>query len=124
MYRALYREYRPEVFSEMLGQEHIVRILKNQIETDSTSHAYLFCGTRGTGKTTTARLLAKGLNCTSEGARPCGQCSACTAIRDGRFLDVIEIDAASNNGVDNIRELRESIKYPPAAGRKKVYIID
>ena len=124
MYRALYREYRPEVFSEMLGQEHIVRILKNQIETDSTSHAYLFCGTRGTGKTTTARLRAKGLNCTSEGARPCGQCSACTAIRDGRFLDVIEIDAASNNGVDNIRELRESIKYPPAAGRKKVYIID
>ena len=124
MYRALYREYRPEVFSEMLGQEHIVRILKNQIETDSTSHAYLFCGTRGTGKTTTARLLAKGLNCTSEGARPCGQCPACTAIRDGRFLDVIEIDAASNNGVDNIRELRESIKYPPAAGRKKVYIID
>lgn len=124
MYRALYREYRPEVFSEMLGQEHIVRILRHQLETDSTSHAYLFCGTRGTGKTTTARLLAKGLNCTSEGARPCGQCDACNAIREGNFLDVIEIDAASNNGVDNIRELRESVKYPPAVGRRKVYIID
>ncbi len=124
MYKALYREYRPEVFSEMLGQEHIVRILRNQIRTGSTSHAYLFCGTRGTGKTTTARLLAKGLNCTSEGERPCGECEACRAIKDGTFLDVIEIDAASNNGVENIRELRESVKYPPAAGRKKVYIID
>ena len=124
MYRALYREYRPEVFSEMLGQEHIVRILKNQISTDSTSHAYLFCGTRGTGKTTTARLLAKGLNCTGEGDRPCGVCPACQSIKNGTFLDVIEIDAASNNSVDNIRELRESVKYPPAAGRKKVYIID
>ena len=124
MYKALYREYRPEVFSEMLGQEHIVRILSNQIRTDSTSHAYLFCGTRGTGKTTTARLLAKGLNCTSEGEKPCGVCDACRAIKEGTYLDVVEIDAASNNGVDNIRELRESVKYPPAAGRKKVYIID
>lgn len=124
MYKALYREYRPEVFDEMLGQEHIVRILSNQIETDSTSHAYLFCGTRGTGKTTTARLLAKGLNCTSPGMKPCGVCDACTAIKDGNYLDVVEIDAASNNGVDNIRELRESVKYPPAAGKKKVYIID
>lgn len=124
MYKALYREYRPEVFSEMLGQEHIVRILSNQIMTDSTSHAYLFCGTRGTGKTTTARLLAKGLNCTSDGQRPCGTCDACVSIKNGSFLDVIEIDAASNNGVDNIRELRESIKYPPAVGKKKVYIID
>ena len=124
MYKALYREYRPEVFSEMLGQEHIVRILSNQIMTDSTSHAYLFCGTRGTGKTTTARLLAKGLNCTSDGQRPCGTCDACVSIKNGSFLDVIEIDAASNNGVDNIRELRESVKYPPAAGKKKVYIID
>ncbi|MBQ0079102.1 MAG: DNA polymerase III subunit gamma/tau [Eubacterium sp.] len=124
MYKALYREYRPEVFEEMLGQEHIVRILSNQIETDSTSHAYLFCGTRGTGKTTTARLLAKGLNCTSPGYKPCGVCDACVAIKDGNYLDVVEIDAASNNGVDNIRELRESVKYPPAAGKKKVYIID
>ncbi|MDO4745778.1 MAG: DNA polymerase III subunit gamma/tau [Bacillota bacterium] len=124
MYTALYRAYRPEIFDEILGQEHIVRILKNQINTDSTSHAYLFCGTRGTGKTTTARILAKGLNCLNEDKKPCGVCSACQGIRDGVFLDVVEIDAASNNGVDNIRELRESVKYPPAVGRKKVYIID
>ena len=124
MYQALYRAYRPEVFEEVLGQEHIVRILKNQIATDSTSHAYLFCGTRGTGKTTTARLLAKGLNCLSEGDRPCGECANCKAIKEGNFIDVIEIDAASNNGVENIRELRESVNYPPAVGRKKIYIID
>ncbi len=124
MYTALYRAYRPEIFDEILGQDHIVRILKNQIQTDTTSHAYLFCGTRGTGKTTTARILAKGLNCLSEGERPCGHCSACREIKEGIFLDVIEIDAASNNSVDNIRELRESVKYPPAKGRKKVYIID
>ena len=124
MYTALYRAYRPEVFDEILGQEHIVKILKNQIATDSASHAYLFCGTRGTGKTTIARILAKGLNCLSEKARPCGRCSVCREIKEGTFLDVIEIDAASNNGVDNIRELRESVKYPPAVGRKKVYIID
>ncbi|MDD4200958.1 MAG: DNA polymerase III subunit gamma/tau [Eubacteriales bacterium] len=124
MYQALYRAYRPEVFEEVLGQEHIVKILKNQIATDSTSHAYLFCGTRGTGKTTVARLLAKGLNCLSEGSRPCGECANCKAIKEGNFIDVIEIDAASNNGVDNIRELRESVNYPPAAGRKKIYIID
>lgn len=124
MYQALYRAYRPETFEEILGQEHIVKILKNQIDTDSTSHAYLFCGTRGTGKTTTARLLAKGLNCLSEGSRPCGECANCRAIRDGSFIDVIEIDAASNNGVENIRELRESVNYPPAVGRRKIYIID
>ena len=124
MYKALYRQYRPEVFDEVLGQDHIVRILKNQIASSGTSHAYLFCGTRGTGKTTTARLLAKGLNCLSDGERPCGVCANCQAIRDGSFLDVIEIDAASNNGVDDVRELRESVKYPPAVGRMKVYIID
>ena len=124
MYTALYRAYRPEVFDEILGQGHIIKILKNQLATDSVSHAYLFCGTRGTGKTTTARILAKGVNCTSDGEKPCGTCAACRGIKEGTFMDVIEIDAASNNGVDNIRELRESVKYPPAIGKKKVYIVD
>lgn len=124
MYTALYRTERPEVFSEVIGQDHIVRILKHQIATGTVSHAYLFCGTRGTGKTTTARILAKAVNCLSEGDVPCGHCENCRAIKEGTFMDVIEIDAASNNGVDNIRELRESVKYPPAAGKKKVYIID
>ena len=124
MYTALYRSERPEVFSEILGQEHIVKILKNQIETGTVSHAYLFCGTRGTGKTTTARILAKAVNCVDQVAGPCGECENCRAIKEGRFMDVIEIDAASNNGVDNIREINESVKYPPTVGRKKVYIID
>lgn len=124
MYTALYRSHRPEVFDEILGQEHVVKILKNQVSVGTVSHAYLFCGTRGTGKTTTARILAKAVNCLSDGDRPCGVCEHCMAIKEGRFMDVIEIDAASNNGVENIRELRESVKYPPASGRKKVYIID
>ncbi len=125
MYTALYRSFRPETFDGILGQEHIVKILKNQIKTGTTVHAYLFCGTRGTGKTSTARLLAKAMNCLAEtGDRPCGVCANCRSIKEGSFMDVIEIDAASNNGVDNIRELRESVKYPPAAGRCKVYIID
>lgn len=126
MYTALYRAQRPEVFSEILGQEHIVKILKYQIESDAVSHAYLFCGTRGTGKTTTARILAKAVNCLGDGTEetPCGVCEHCEAIKKGTFMDVVEIDAASNNGVDSIRELRESVKYPPAVGRKKVYIID
>ena len=125
MYQALYRSFRPETFDAILGQEHIVRILKNQIDTGTTSHAYLFCGTRGTGKTSTARILAKGMNCLApEGGRPCGACENCISIKNGTFMDVVEIDAASNNGVENIRELRESVKYPPVAGRCKVYIID
>lgn len=125
MYQALYRSFRPETFGQILGQEHIVKILKHQIAEGTTNHAYLFCGTRGTGKTSTARILAKGVNCLSqEGEQPCGVCDHCVAIRDGVFLDVIEIDAASNNGVENIRELRESVKYPPVVGKRKVYIID
>ncbi|MGN0709454.1 MAG: DNA polymerase III subunit gamma/tau [Anaerovoracaceae bacterium] len=125
-YKALYRETRPEVFDDLLGQDPIVKILRHQISTGTVSHAYLFCGTRGTGKTTTARLLAKAVNCLEEDPekRPCGHCENCRAIADGTFMDVIEIDAASNNGVDNIRELRESVKYPPAVGRTKVYIVD
>jgi DNA polymerase III subunit gamma/tau len=125
MYTALYRSFRPETFHGILGQEHIVKILQNQVKTKTTGHAYLFCGTRGTGKTSTARILAKAMNCLAEeGERPCGVCANCMSIKDGTFMDAIEIDAASNNGVDNIRELRESVKYPPAAGRCKVYIID
>ncbi len=124
MYTALYRAQRPEIFQEVIGQDHIVRILKNQIATGTVSHAYLFCGTRGTGKTTTARILAKAVNCLDTHETPCGTCPNCQSIKEGTFMDVIEIDAASNNGVENIRELRESVKYPPAVGRKKVYIID
>ncbi|MBQ7245928.1 MAG: DNA polymerase III subunit gamma/tau [Firmicutes bacterium] len=124
MYTALYRTERPETFDEILGQEHIVKILKNQVATGTVGHAYLFAGTRGTGKTSTARILAKAVNCTGEGDKPCGVCPSCRAIKEGSFIDMIEIDAASNNGVDNVRELRESVNYPPAVGKKKVYIID
>lgn len=124
MHQALYRSFRPETFGELLGQEHISKILRTQIATGTTGHAYVFCGTRGTGKTTTARLLAKALNCSSEGERPCGGCETCRAIAAGTFIDVQEIDAASFNGVDDIRMLREEVNYPPAMGRNKVYIID
>jgi DNA polymerase-3 subunit gamma/tau len=123
-YVAIYRKFRPETFDQIIGQESIVRVLKSQLAENSVSHAYLFCGTRGTGKTTMARLLAKGLNCLSGGERPCGVCENCVSIKNGVFMDVIEIDAASNNGVDNVRELRESVIYPPGAGKAKVYIID
>ena len=119
MYSAIYRDFRPDRFDQIIGQDHIVKILKNQIASGQTGHAYLFCGTRGTGKTTTARILAKALNCESEGERPCGVCDSCISIKEGTFLDVIENDAASNNGVDSIRELRESVKYPPVKGRNK-----
>ncbi len=152
MYTALYRTERPENFDQVLGQDHIVRILKNQVKNGTVGHAYLFCGTRGTGKTSVARILAKAVNCTGfdepelGGAagqidfdvadsnqsaevnkatgKPCCKCPNCIAIQNGNFLDVIEIDAASNNGVDNVRELRESVNYPPSVGKRKVYIID
>ena len=130
MQPALYRAERPEVFEEVIGQKHIVRILQNQIRTGTVSQAYLFAGTHGTGKTSTARILAKAVNCT-EGEPgdpgvnlPCGKCANCEAIREGRFVDVIELDAASNNGVDDLRAIIEMVKYPPAVGRYKVYIID
>jgi len=124
MYQALYRSFRPETFDYLLGQEHIKKVLQNQIENGTVGHAYLFCGTRGTGKTTTARLLAKALNCTGSGRKPCGECPACKEIAAGTFIDVIEMDAASNNSVDDIRSLRESVNFPPAVGKTKVYIID
>ena len=127
MHLVLYRSERPERFNEIIGQKHIVRILQHQLETDNVSQAYLFTGTRGTGKTTTARILAKALNCTgnpADGQLPCGECENCKAIKEGRFLDVIEMDAASNNGVDDIRDLIDRVNYPPMVGRYKVYIID
>lgn len=124
MYQVLYREYRPETFDQVIGQDNIVRILSNQIKTNRVGHAYLFCGTRGTGKTTMARLLAKGVNCLSDEDKPCGECENCLAISRGHFMDVIEVDAASNNGIDDVKDIRESVLYPPAIGKKKIYIID
>ncbi len=125
MHKALYREYRPLVFDDVIGQEHIIRTLKNQIKNDNLSHAYLFCGTRGTGKTTTAKILSRAVNCISKDKEvPCNECEMCVGILDGSNLDVIEIDAASNNSVDDIRELRETVKYTPNSSRYKVYIID
>lgn len=123
MHLALYRLERPENFDQIIGQEHIVKILKNQIKKGQVSQAYLFTGTRGTGKTSTARILAKAINCTGENI-PCGKCKNCQSIRDGAFMDVIELDAASNNGVDDLRAIIDSVQYPPAMGRYKVYIID
>ena len=124
MYLALYRKYRPRTFEEVIGQEHIVKTLVNQIKYDKISHAYLFTGSRGTGKTSTAKIFAKAINCTdSKNGSPCLCCDTCKAV-DGTNIDVLEIDAASNNGVDEIRDLREKIKYPPVVGKYKVYIID
>lgn len=124
-YTALYRKWRPDNFSDVKGQDHIVTTLKNQIETDRVGHAYLFCGTRGTGKTSVAKILARAINCEHPvDGSPCGECAVCKAISDGSSLNVIEIDAASNNGVDNIRQIREEVTYRPTEGKYKVYIID
>lgn len=125
MHKALYREYRPISFEDVVGQDYIVKTLENQIKNDSLSHAYLFCGTRGTGKTTTAKILSRAVNCISDNhIKPCNECEICKSILDGSNLDVIEIDAASNNSVDDVRELRERVKYTPNNSRYKVYIID
>lgn len=125
-YTALYRKFRPTTFDEVKGQDHIVTTLKNQLKAGRIGHAYLFCGTRGTGKTTVAKILARAVNCESprEDGSPCNECETCREILNGTSGNVIEIDAASNNGVDNIREIREEVQYRPTRGRYKVYIID
>lgn len=124
-YTALYRKLRPKNFSEVCGQEHIIKTLRNQLIADRVSHAYLFCGTRGTGKTSTAKIFAKAINCLDlHDGEPCNECEMCRAIDENRSFNIFEIDAASNNGVDNIRSLRDEVEYPPAQGKYKVYIID
>ena len=125
MYQALYRKWRPQSFDDVIGQKHITETLKSQVRTGRLSHAYLFIGTRGTGKTTCARILARAVNCEHPvDGNPCGKCAACRGIADGSILDVVELDAASNNGVDNVRALREEAVFSPAAVKKRVYIID
>lgn len=124
-YVALYRKFRPKEFEDVKGQEHIVTTLKNQIKADRIGHAYLFCGTRGTGKTTIAKLFARAVNCENPiDGSPCNECPTCKAILEGRSMNVVEIDAASNNGVDNIREIIEEVAYSPTEGKFRVYIID
>ena len=132
MKRSLYREYRPQTFAELVGQDHVARTLRNAVETDAVAHAYVFAGPRGTGKTSTARILAKALDCVGADdapverptATPCGVCRHCVAIASGVSLDVIEMDAASNRRIEDVRELRDKIAFTPVDGRFKVYIID
>lgn len=124
-YIALYRKWRPLVFEDVVEQEHVVKTLKHSIETGRIAHAYLFCGTRGTGKTTMAKIFSKAINCLSpKGGDPCNECEICRGILSGNILDVVEIDAASNNSVDNIREIRDEVVYAPSQAKYKVYIID
>ena len=124
-YKALYREWRPRTFNDVVGQEHITTTLKNQILNERTAHAYLFCGTRGTGKTSTAKVMAKALNCLDlKDGEPCNECEMCKKINEGLAIDITELDAASNNGVDNIRDIIDDVQYPPQEARFKVYIMD
>ena len=125
MYQALYRKYRPRTFDEVIGQEHITRTLKTQVSTGHLSHAYLFIGSRGTGKTTCARILARAVNCEHPvDGNPCCECPSCRSILDSTATDLVEIDAASNNGVDDVRALREEAVYSPTTLKRRVYIID
>jgi DNA polymerase III subunit gamma/tau len=122
---ALYRRYRPQTFSAIVGQEHVTRTLRNAIASGQVAHAYLLSGVRGTGKTSIARLIAKGVNCpNAKDGEPCDRCETCVAIREGRFLDLIEIDAASNRGIDEMRDLRDKVRFAPSMGQYKVYVID
>ena len=124
-YQVLARKWRPKTFADLVGQEHVVKALRNALDKGRLHHAYLLTGTRGVGKTTIARILAKSLNCEQgQHGEPCGVCASCTQIDAGRFVDLLEIDAASNTGIDNIREVLENAQYAPTVGKYKVYIID